>query len=250
MRLMLSLLFMTKKKKTLEEKVLLIQEGDLSLLNETIDSYKPFIAKTVSGVCKRYIHESDDEFSIGLIAFHEAVEKYSPERGSSLLSFSEVLIKRRVIDYIRKNSKNQFVSLDYQNDMTDEESSGSMLENNLSIEEYTKKQDETKRREEIINFQQLLKDFDLSFSDIVEQSPKHVDARKNAIMIAKILVEDSELKDLLFEKKRLPIKQLQQLVDVSRKTIERNRKYIIAIALVMSGDYVYMNDYIKGVLEG
>lgn len=241
---------MTKKKKTLEEKVLLIQEGDLSLLNETIDSYKPFIAKTVSGVCKRYIHESDDEFSIGLIAFHEAVEKYSPERGSSLLSFSEVLIKRRVIDYIRKNSKNQFVSLDYQNDMTDEESSGSMLENNLSIEEYTKKQDETKRREEIINFQQLLKDFDLSFSDIVEQSPKHVDARKNAIMIAKILVEDSELKDLLFEKKRLPIKQLQQLVDVSRKTIERNRKYIIAIALVMSGDYVYMNDYIKGVLEG
>ncbi|SFA77500.1 RNA polymerase sigma factor [Bacillus sp. cl95] len=247
---MLSLLFMTKKKKTLEEKVLLIQEGDLSLLNETIDSYKPFIAKTVSGVCKRYIHESDDEFSIGLIAFHEAVEKYSPERGSSLLSFSEVLIKRRVIDYIRKNSKNQFVSLDYQNDMTDEESSGSMLENNLSIEEYTKKQDETKRREEIINFQQLLKDFDLSFSDIVEQSPKHVDARKNAIMIAKILVEDSELKDLLFEKKRLPIKQLQQLVDVSRKTIERNRKYIIAIALVMSGDYVYMNDYIKGVLEG
>lgn len=241
---------MTKKKKTLEEKVLLIQEGDLSLLNETIDSYKPFIAKTVSGVCKRYIHESDDEFSIGLIAFHEAVEKYSPERGSSLLSFSEVLIKRRVIDYIRKNAKNQFVSLDYQNEMTDDESSGSMLENNLSIEEYTKKLDETKRREEIINFQHLLKDFDLSFSDIVEQSPKHVDARKNAIMIAKILIEDEELKDLLFEKKRLPIKQLQQLVDVSRKTIERNRKYIIAIALVMSGDYVYMNDYLKGVLEG
>jgi RNA polymerase sigma factor len=39
------------------------------------------------------------------------------------------------------------------------------------------------------------------------------------------------------------------MVDVSRKTIERNRKYIIAIALIMTGDYVYMKDYIKGVLE-
>ncbi|MGZ3634229.1 MAG: RNA polymerase subunit sigma, partial [Parachlamydiaceae bacterium] len=63
---MLSLLFMTKKKKnTLEESVLLIQQGDRFLLNDIIDSYKPFIAKTVSSVCKRYIYETDDEFSIG-----------------------------------------------------------------------------------------------------------------------------------------------------------------------------------------
>ncbi len=39
------------------------------------------------------------------------------------------------------------------------------------------------------------------------------------------------------------------MVSVSRKTIERNRKYIIAIALILSGDYVYMKDYLKGVLE-
>jgi RNA polymerase sigma factor len=39
------------------------------------------------------------------------------------------------------------------------------------------------------------------------------------------------------------------MVKVSRKTIERNRKYIIAIALILIGDYVYLKDYIKGVLE-
>ena len=44
-----------KQKMSLEEKVQLIQQGDLTLHNELIDSYKPFIAKTVSSVCKRYI---------------------------------------------------------------------------------------------------------------------------------------------------------------------------------------------------
>jgi RNA polymerase sigma factor len=237
-----------KKKRTLEESVNLIQQGDRLLLNDIIDSYKPFIAKTVSSVCKRYIYETDDEFSIGLIAFNEAIEKYSPERGSSLLSFSEVLIKRRVIDYIRKQTKFQHISLDLSSIPNEEESSGAVIVNELSLDDFHKKTDEQLRKDEIIHFQNLLSTFELSFSDLVENSPKHADARKSAILTAKILVEDPELKNLLLEKKRLPIKQLEKMVNVSRKTIERNRKYIIAIALILSSDYVYMKDYIKGVL--
>ncbi|MED4203439.1 RNA polymerase sigma factor SigI [Neobacillus mesonae] len=247
---MLSLLFMAKKKKpTIEETVALIQAGDNSLLNELIEAYKPFIAKTVSSVCKRYIYETDDEFSIGLIAFNEAIEKYSPERGSSLLNFSEIIIKRRVIDYIRKQTKNQHISIDLTNNTIEEEASGNAIVNELSLEEYQKKNDEELRKEEVLQFQNLLAAFDLSLSDLVENSPKHSDARINAIMVAKKLVDDQELKELLLAKKRLPIKQLEKKVDVSRKTIERNRKYIIAIALILSGDYLYLQDYIKGVLE-
>ncbi len=241
---------MTKKKKrTLEESVMLIQQGDQFLLNELIASYKPFIAKTVSSVCKRYIHETDDEFSIGLIAFNEAIEKYLPERGKSLLSFAEVLIRRRVIDYIRKQTKHQHISYDFDNTAHDDDSPGTIIVNELSFEEYKKKTEEEVRKEEIVHFQALLRSFDLSFTDLVDHSPKHADARKNAIMVAKILAENEELRKLLLEKKRLPIKQLEEMVDVSRKTIERNRKYIIAIALILLNDYLYLKDYIKGVLE-
>ncbi|WHZ04631.1 RNA polymerase sigma factor SigI [Neobacillus sp. YX16] len=247
---MLGLLFLTKnKKRTLEESVLLIQQGDRLLLNEIIDSYKPFIAKNVSAVCKRYIYDTDDEFSIGLIAFNEAIEKYSPERGSSLLSFAEVIIKRRVIDYIRKQTKDQHVSIDLTYSSFEDESAGMVIVNELSLEEYKKKSDDELRRDEIIRFQALLNSFDLSFSDLVENSPKHADARENAILVARQLVGNEELKSFLIEKKRLPIKQLEKMVNVSRKTIERNRKYIIAIALILSSDYVYLNDYLKGVLE-
>jgi len=241
---------MTKKKKrTLEESVRLIQQGDQTLLNEIIDSYKPFIAKNVSAVCKRYIEETDDEFSIGLIAFNEAIDKYSPERGSSLLSFAEVLIKRRVIDYIRRQTKNNHININFNDGYQEDESPGNFIINELSYEDYQKEIEVNRRKEEILQFQEMLKTFDLSLNDLVESTPKHVDARRNAILIAKTLVEHEELRKLLLEKKRLPIKQLEQMVNVSRKTIERNRKYIIAIALVLMSDYIYMKDYLKGVLE-
>ncbi|MCM3705874.1 RNA polymerase sigma factor SigI [Cytobacillus firmus] len=250
MGLLLGLLFMPKKrKKSLEETVKLIQQGNAALNNELIESYKPFIAKTVSSVCKRYIHESDDEFSIGLIAFNEAIQKYSPDKGSSLISFSEVLIKRRVIDYIRKQSKFQNLSFNGASNLEDDDTASSAIEDELSIEDYRKKTDEELRKEEIVQFTQTLQEFGLTFSDLIEQSPKHADARKNAMTVAKILVDNEELKSILFDKKKLPIKQLEGYVSLSRKTIERNRKYIIAISLILTGDYVFLKDYIKGVLE-
>lgn len=240
-----------KRKRSLEEAVHLIQQGDVALQNEIIDSYKPFIAKTVSSVCKRYIHESDDEFSIGLIAFNEAIQKYSSDKGSSLISFAEVLIKRRVIDYIRQQAKYQNISVDftYGSNDNEEQQAGISIENERSIDEFRNKTDEELRREEIFQFTALLHEFDLSFKELLEQSPKHADARKNAMIVAKKLTENEELKRVLVEKKRLPIKKLEKEVSISRKTIERNRKYIIAIALILIGEYVYLKDYIKGVLE-
>ncbi len=248
---MLCFLFMAKKQKgALEDKVLLIQQGELTLQNELIHSYKPFIAKTVSSVCKRYIHESDDEFSIGLIAFNEALQKYNPEKGCSLISFSEVLIKRRVIDYIRMQStKYQTLSMDINNQDGLDDHENHFIDMELSIEDYKKKKDAELRKEEILQFTERIHQFDLSLKDLIEYSPKHADARKNAIMVAKILAENEALKNSLLKNKRLPIKQLESYVPLSRKTIERNRKYIIAISLILIGDYVYLQDYIKGVLE-
>lgn len=238
-----------KQNISLEEKVQLVQQGDVNLLNELIGSYRPFIAKTVSSVCKKYINESDDEFSIGLIAFHEAIEKYNADKGSSLISFSEILIKRRVIDYIRRQSKYETLSLDIGKQNGEDEYEGSAVEVQLSIDAYQNKKEEEMRKEEIVQFTEMLRQFNLTFTDLLEQSPKHMDARKNAMMAAKILVEDSELRNHFLTKNKLPIKQLEKKVSISRKTLERNRKYIMAMSLILIGDFHYIKDYIKGVLQ-
>ncbi|MFS0861779.1 RNA polymerase sigma factor SigI [Fredinandcohnia sp. 179-A 10B2 NHS] len=249
MKPVLSLLFKIgkKRKSTLEETVIEIQNGDTRLQNKLIEDYKPFIAKNVSSVCKRYISESDDEFSIGLIAFNEALEKYSTEKGSSLLSFAELLIKRRVIDYIRKEARVRTVNF-VSNGESEEEPTQSKIEAALSVEDYQKSIEQEHRKEEILHFHKVLEEFGLSFQELLEISPKHADARQNAILVSKAVVENDEFLATLFEKKQLPIKQIESKVKVSRKTIERNRKYIIAMAIILSGDYVYLKDYIKGVL--
>jgi RNA polymerase sigma factor len=243
---LLSLLFKLGKKQTLEDKVIAIQEGDQALQDELIRQYKPFIAKTVSGVCKRYINDQDDEFSIGLIAFHEAIEKYSTEKGSSLLSFAELIIKRRVIDFIRKESRQQTVKLDKNSE--DEDTIQSKYEVDVSIDDYQKKLEQEHRRDEITHYQSVLRQFDLSFQDLVDNSPKHADARENAMKVASTVIQNNEFKRTLFDKKRLPIKDLEKHVQVSRKTIERNRKYIIAVCIIMASDYVYLKEYVKGVM--
>ncbi|MGE8206677.1 RNA polymerase sigma-I factor [Heyndrickxia sp. NPDC080065] len=243
---MLSFL-LKEKKKTLEEMAILAQNGDENILNQLLQDYQPFVKKTVSSVCKQYISDSDDEFSIGLIAFHDAILKFDKNKGASLLSFAEVIIKRRVIDFLRSTKTYKELSLDLSHS-EDENVTTLSFEDTRSVEEYYRKIDNEKRKEEISRFGNVLQTYGLQFKDLMEQSPKHEDARLNAIAAAKILVEDETLLQYLNETKRLPIKLLEKRVDVSRKTLERNRKYIIAIALIISNDFVYLKEYLKGRL--
>lgn len=96
------------KKTKIEDIVFNIQNngGDKEAF---IVQYQPFIRKSISSVCRRYITEQDDEYSIGLFAFNEAIEQYSYKKGKSFLAFANLLIKRDVIDYIRKESKHNLV---------------------------------------------------------------------------------------------------------------------------------------------
>ena len=81
---------------TIEETVLQIQQGNKDMQDYLLKAYQPFIAKTVSEVCKRFINpKRDDEFSIGLFAFNEALFLYAKNKGSSFLSFAKLIIKRK-----------------------------------------------------------------------------------------------------------------------------------------------------------
>jgi RNA polymerase sigma factor len=243
------LFFLAKKDKDkpLEQLAIKIQSGNEEILNAVLHSYQPFIKKTVSSVCKRYISESDDEFSVGLMAFHDALMKFEYKRGNSLLSFSEVIIKRRVIDYIRQNSRHKSISLDLALE-TDPDEKRLNLEEKTSYEDFLQEEDKIARREEIQLFKERIAEFNLKFEDLIKQSPKHEDARINAFQVAKVIANDMNMWDYMLSKKRIPMKQLVEKVDVSRKTLERNRKFIMVLVIIMKEDFLYLQDYLKGRL--
>nr|WP_084715614.1 RNA polymerase sigma factor SigI [Virgibacillus sp. SK37] len=230
----------------LEEMIASAQQGDEQIQNYLLKTYQPFIAKCVSEVCKRYIDpKKDDEFSIGLSAFNEAILSYSPDKGSSFLSFANLVVKRKVIDYIRYVQKRPLgISLDETYD-------AELMENPIEIvavkRNFQMEQDAWRRKEEIMDFKEKLKEYKLTLLELTESSPKHKDARDSAVRTARILFEDEKLRSYVLDKKKLPIKDLIKLVKVSKKTLERNRKFILAIFVVLSNDYVYLQDYLKGV---
>lgn len=219
---------------------------DPTYRNDFIKKYQPFIAKVASKVCKQYIDPSRDEYSVAIEAFNEAIDHFQQKQGSTFLSFAEMVIRRRVIDYIRKETR-QTRDIFLEHEIRDEENqqTESLAQINASVAKYQAQQESEKRKLDILEYQKQLEQFDITFSELIHLCPKHVDARENAKQIAKFLAERQDFIDHLLEKKQLPMKELLKFVNCSRKTVERNRKYIIAMALIYIGDFVSLRSYIE-----
>lgn len=224
------------------------QSGDKQAMEDLLLSYSPFMKKTAGQVCKRFINDHDEEFSIALSAFHEAVIGFNQEKNASFLTFAHMVIRRRVIDFIRKEAGRKEFVHDFQG-LSEADDFHSSIDTSASIKNFSEQQQAAVRREEIAEYEKLLSGYGMSFQDLVKVSPSHEDARTTAIQIAQLVAETEEYKQHLLQKKKLPVKEIEQLVEVSRKTIERNRKYIIAVALLLMSDLHYLKDYLKGRLR-
>lgn len=236
------------KVQTPEQWVARIQQGDLRMRNQFITDYQPYVAKVVSRFCKRYIDPArDDEFNIGLSAFNEAISQFSATAGSTFIGFSETVIRRRLIDYVRKEQKHSnqvpYSAFDTEDD---EENVLNPIETQQALALYEKQHGMEERKSEIIDLNRCLAEFDIQFMDLVEASPRHSDSREVLLQIGKLLSENSAMMKILLNKRTLPIKELLNEVQVSRKTLERNRKFIIAVALIHNGPYPYLREYLHG----
>ncbi len=225
---------------TINERVEKIK-GDKEGMNTLIEEYKPFIASCVQKSTGRYVrYGEDDELSIGLIAFSEAIDCYDSTKGS-FLSFASGVINRRLIDYYRKEKKHENV-VPLIDDADDDSEADLSIQQ--SLDDYSQTQISELRRLEIEEIKKELAEWDISFYDLTAASPKHKSTRKQYKEIVKYIKSQPLLMEILKTRKQLPVKEIEQNLKVSRKKIERGRKYIIAVILILTGDYQYIKDYV------
>jgi len=231
---------------TLNEKVVRIR-GLKEEKNEFIQDYKPFIASTVEKCVGRYVnYGQDDELSIGLMAFEEAINQYDFNKGN-FLSFAQNVIKRRIIDYYRKEKRHKnvtYISDSYPDgedgeNIYDYAATADQIQNNYRDEEIN-----NLRRIELLQLKEDLKKFDLCFNDVAKSSPKHKGTKKAYMEIIKFITENTEIADKIKHKKYIPIAEIQIATKLPRKTIERARNYVIAAVIILTGDYYSLRDYI------
>ncbi|WP_246042276.1 RNA polymerase sigma-I factor [Cohnella pontilimi] len=233
---------------TPEQRVEAIQAGDEAQREAFIVQYRPFITKTASRVCRRFIDpERDDEFSVALAAFNEAINRFTPNAGSSFIGFADTVISRRLIDYRRQEMRHA-QSIPYSS-FTDDEDNGqgylNRMENAAAVEVYEQSREAEDRRAEIAALSERLADFGIRFTDLVDHSPRHRDSRLVLLRIGTRLGQTPELWQMLTEKRQLPVKELCIIEGVSRKTVERHRKYLIAVSLIAAGPYPCLRQYIS-----
>ncbi|WP_391207562.1 RNA polymerase sigma-I factor [Psychrobacillus sp. L4] len=234
-----------KQKQISSELAQKAKAGNQEVLNDLLFAYTPFMKKTASFVCKRTIDEHDEEYSVAMNGFHEAIMNFNPNEPASLQTYAHLIIKRRIIDYIRKeaarNEKVTFIHTSREDASTEHQ-----LLDEQAIHTYSIEQQAEARKDELIHYTQLLSKFGLSFEELTQAAPKHADARRTAFQTAQIIAETEEFYDFLIKHKRLPLKEIEAIVEVSRKTLERQRKYIIAVVLLLKSDFVYIKEYVKG----
>ncbi len=220
----------------LEARVAAAQAGDTAGREALLADYRPFVLRVASRACGRYLRpEADDEASVALIAFNEAIDRYDPDSGASFVTFAEMVVKRRLIDHFRRARGGRETPM---SDFDVEDTEGQLsnpVEVAAALDAHRRGSEAEDRRLDIERFRQALRSYGIELEDLVRACPQHRDARERAIAVARAVAGNPQWADYLRQHRALPLKALESAggLEVSRKTLERQRKYIIAVALVM-----------------
>ncbi len=209
--------------KALDERVITLKQKKSSdEINGLIESYQPFILNVITQTKNAYVDlDNDEEFSIGLIAFHEAIERYEMNRGD-FLSFARTVITSRLKDYWERESKKVHHNFD-ESDMVEDG-----FDEQLHL------------RNEINEFRKSLMGFGLTFEILEKETPKHIDTRKKALEIGFATSKEADLVNHLYEKKRLPITKIALRFAVTKKIIKRSKCFITALVIVAEEKYEHI----------
>lgn len=207
------------------------QKGDKISRERLIQEHRSFAAKVCSHVCNRYLAwENDEELSIGLLALNEAIDAYALDEGVKFTTFAHTVIKRRLIDYLRSQAKYEKELLITTREGTDELEAGI---NTKALSLYNENRSQENLAELVELYKLKLTEFDINIKDLPGASPKHRDTRETLLKAALTLVEDKIMVDYLTRYGQLPIKKLCQATGLSRKVLEKGRKYVIALAIIL-----------------
>jgi RNA polymerase sigma factor len=219
--------------------------GDELARERLILHYKPYMINVAGHITKRFISWSDEEASIALLAFNRAIDTFDEEGGRRFLSYAYLLINRDLVDFYRKEKRENHLSLDIS--FNEEEMlSSNKQENEKSLKQYEQQIQSAELVEEILELDEALKRYKITFEELEDYSPKHEDTRLALFEMGATLSQDAECVELLQRKKKLPIKLISKKFGYKKKTLERHRKYLITlILLALHPQWEKLSQFIK-----
>lgn len=237
---------MEKNKRHIQNYGISERVESIQMLNEDVNAlileYIPFIKSAIYKTTGNHITDESDEMSIGLLAFNEAIEKFDSSKGS-FLSFANWVIKRRIIDYMRsqKINKNEINFTDLSKGQL------SNIYNSLPTKQYMV---DNPLKLEIEALSSQLECYDINFEDLVEVSPKAKKTKAMCMTVIEYLLDNPAIITKMRQSRRLPAKDFKENFNIPRKFLDRHRKYIITVVEILTGDYLYLKEYVAFIGKG
>jgi len=221
-----------------------IQCGDEQKREELITLLKELIHKYTCFICKRRLEwQNDDELSVALIAFNRAIDTFDSNLNNCFTAYAKLLIKNSLIDHFRSQEKLHPLSLD--NIELGETLSSAEIA--ASWQSYLGETENRNRAFEIQLLKEILESLGLSFEKLIQNSPQHVDTRENLKEAARKVAGEPELVRRIYNYKQLPLKEIQLLTGMNKKTLQKWRRYLLSLIVIFnSGEMESLVEYIWG----
>ena len=217
---------------------------------EFLRNSENYILRITSRLANRPITVSDEEWSIALRAVSGALDSYDDSKGD-FWPYAALIIKSRLTDWYRSNAR-----LKAEISVRPEAFDGDVDEDDpdfnfqVEVREHIGVTTENTLKDEIEALQEELEDYGISFFDLAECSPRAEKTRTGcASLIASLFAPPPPLIPKMKKSRSLPIREMLSRVKISRKIVDRYRKYLITSALILDGDYPGLADYLGYVRE-
>lgn len=217
-------------------KAVIHAQNDPNAADDLIAQYLPFIRTETAKFTKRIPQDGlDDELSIAMFAFYEAMMAYREGKGS-FIKLAALSIRNRLIDYVRKERRHAGV-VSLEQPVGDEDGRTIMETVDSGRDEIAERQGRDAAKAEIMEFANKLAEFGIALSEVADSCPQQERTKEACMKVLEYARENPELLLQLEQSGRLPIAQLANGAGVEKKTLERHRKYIVAILLAYTNGY-------------
>ena len=190
----------------------------------------------------------EDELSIAMLAFYEAILGYEKSRGA-FLPYAARAIRNRLIDHYRAEKRHEgLVSLHAPaGDGEDQTLLDTLPDSRDEIGDYEAR---SASQREIREFGAQLERLGISFSDVADNCPRQERTLAACRRVLDHARSHPELLDRLVETGRLPMNELAAGAGVEKKTMERHRKYLVAILLAFTNGYEIIRGHLCQIGTG
>ena len=210
-------------------------QADPAAADTLIGQYMPFIRSETYKFTHAPIEAGhEDELSIATLAFYEAALSYQRGRGA-FLPYAAAAIRNRLIDHYRAERRHGgSVSLDAPAGEDGRLLAETLPDTRDDIGAYDLR---AATRAEIEAFGRQLAGYGIGFSDVADNCPR----QERTLAACRAVLDCARANPILLEKLvrtgRLPMQDLALGSGVDKKTIERHRKYLVAILLAFTNGY-------------